>query len=288
LEDPHWTPLLATIDVEIAYDRDIRAQEKALWRLSSDFRSFPSTWFCTADAAERFAAPLRALSAAGHTIACHGRDHGTWEDYRILPYATIVKTLDEATSRIEAAIGVRPRMFRGPRMTTSESTQAALRQLGYIADFSPCSRRWDFLTASCFSWQWPSTPNSPYRPTSYNAFRRAGPPGADDLVAVPLSGLVLPLCSGTLYLMGEAVTRRLAAALNQHNGSPLVYLFHSYEFCGISHSTDDRPLHHRLFPQDADTRYRSNWKFLTGLQASGATPLAASAFIESLGYGKSL
>jgi peptidoglycan/xylan/chitin deacetylase (PgdA/CDA1 family) len=146
---PDPTPVLLTIDVEIAYDRDRHEQTEVLWCLVTECKTLPATWFCTADAAELFSAPLRALIATGHSIGCHGYDHGDWEDYRYLSPECVLQTLSAATQRIEAALGVRPRVFRGPRMTTSAATHAALRVLGYVADFSVCAWRFDVMVLIC-------------------------------------------------------------------------------------------------------------------------------------------
>ena len=133
-----------------------------------------ATWFCTAEAAERFALPLKALVKAGHSIGCHGLDHGEWEDYRLFSPEQAPRVLAEATDRIERAVGVRPRVFPGPRMTTSVATQAALRALGYEADFSVCARRFDLLAASRFNKRWVTTGAAPYQPALDDPFARWG------------------------------------------------------------------------------------------------------------------
>lgn len=277
-------PLLVTVDVEIAHDRDLGAQERALWRLHEAMAHTPATWFCTADAAERFRAPLRALAAAGHTIGCHGLDHQAWEDYRRLEADAAAGALAEATRRIEAVLGTRPRVFRGPRMTTSATTQAVLRRLGYQADFSVCAWRWDATTAGAFDRRWVSCAPRPYRPALDDAFARVGPPRRGDLSVVPLMGFGLPLCSGTLFLAGGAATLALAragAALAGAPDTPVVYLFHSYESCAVTRP-DRRPRHHRLYPADPERRHRANLRFIERLRGCFGEPMNAATYLRKV------
>jgi len=271
---------LVTIDVEIAHDRSLSDQEGALWRLLSELADFPATWFCTADAAEKFAEPLAALARCGHTIGCHGLDHAADEDYRKLSEHAQERRLTSATERISCAIGTRPKVFRGPRMTTSVTTQKILRKLRYKADFSACSRRMDLFTASCFDWRWSTTGPDPCRLLLGSV---TGDPNyeSDELLVVPLSGLGLPLCSGTLYLLGERNARRLVDAIRRTSSqAPIVYLYHSYEFCSVVRSCDRRPIHHRLYPTDPELRYQLNKKFLGYLETICETAYSADTFLE--------
>jgi hypothetical protein len=47
--------VLVTVDVEIAPDHHLDEQGQVLDRLRTDLRDLPTTWFCTAVAAERLA-----------------------------------------------------------------------------------------------------------------------------------------------------------------------------------------------------------------------------------------
>lgn len=277
------TPLLITVDVEIAHDRDVQKQLDALWRLAAQRPILPTTWFCTAVAAELFAEPLGLLAQTGHTIGCHGLDHGEWEDYRLLSPEQALATLAEATDRIERAVGVRPRVFRGPRMTTSAATQDALRALGYVADFSVCARRLDLIAASRFNKRWATIGARPYRPAPHDPFLPAGTPRPGELAVVPLSGWGLPLVSGSLYLLGQRLTQALTRTITrsaQQSGAPIVYLFHSYEFVDVCGPVDHRPLHHRLYPASAEARFHLNQRFLASLtNQHGLEPVCADQYI---------
>ncbi len=275
--------LLVTADVEIAHDRGIKEQADAIWRLGSELTLFPTTWFCTADAAELFAEPLRALAQAGHTIGCHGLNHGAWEDYRRLSPSCAMQTLRNATDRIETALGVKPRVFRGPRMTTSAATHSALRALGYLADFSVCAWRFDFMAASCFNWRWLAMGPATYCPTHEDPFLSVGRPVAGELAVVPLSGLGVPFVSGVVYLLGEKPMMGMAQAMLKiasRANPPIVYLFHSYEFVDIAGSIDHRPTHQRFYPTFAEDRYRINLRFLTKLRLElGLKPITADNYL---------
>src|SRR4030095_12387332 len=104
-------PLLVTVDVEIAHDRDIAHQRGILERLAIDRAGRPATSFCTATAAEAFSSPLRALARQGHAIGCHGLDHGTWEDYRQLDRQTAGGPLRAATDRNATSLRARASPF---------------------------------------------------------------------------------------------------------------------------------------------------------------------------------
>jgi peptidoglycan/xylan/chitin deacetylase (PgdA/CDA1 family) len=254
-------PLLVTVDVEIAHDRPLRQQREALYDLRAALTEVPTTWFTTADAAEVFTQPLQRLLAEGHEVGCHGLDHDDQEDYRRLPPARIRTLLTEATIRIEAALGVRPQVFRGPRMTTSVATHAILRDLNYRADFSVCSHRFDPWAASRYSWRWLGVGARPYAPLAADAFRADPTAGPDAFQVVPLSGMVLPFISGVLFLIGPGWTQRFAELLTRRAWrlrAPLVYLFHSYEFVDVSAAGDRRPWHHRLYLRPAEARRRAN------------------------------
>jgi peptidoglycan/xylan/chitin deacetylase (PgdA/CDA1 family) len=261
-------PLLVTVDVEIAHDRPLRQQREALDDLRTVLAKVPTTWFTTADAAEAFAQPLRRLLDEGHEIGCHGLDHHDQEDYRRLPLTQVRPLLTEATNRIEAALGVRPQVFRGPRMTTSVKTHTILRDLNYRADFSVCSRRFDPWAASRYSWRWLGVGPRPYAPLATDAFRTDPTAEPDAFQVVPLSGMVLPFISGVLFLIGPSWTQRFAGLLTSHarrRRAPLVYLFHSYEFVNVSATGDRRPWHHRLYLEPADARRRANQALVTHL-----------------------
>lgn len=272
---------IVTVDVEIAPDHDIDEQEQILDRLRADLQNFPVTWFCTADAAEKFRQPLRRLIGEGHEMGCHGLDHSPADDYRLMNFEEANKAISEATERIEAALEQRPKCFRGPRMTTSNQTQMALAAKGYRADFSVCAQRLDLFTCGGANALWLLSPRGAYHPAEKNPFRRGNLP----IWAVNLSSIGVPFLSGILYLAGlkfmKAFVRVLVAEAHI-TGNPIVYLFHSYEFARLVHF-GKQPLHQRAYISDRDRRYAMNLALLNYMCAlPDVRPMTASKFLEEL------
>lgn len=285
-------PLLVTADIEIAHDRDLDAQRDALRITRRQLAGAPATLFVTADAAEAFAPELRALTEDGHEIACHGRDHGPLEDYRHLSMPDALQILSEATDRIARALGVRPRLFRGPGFTTSAATHAALARLDYVADFSVCAHRVDAFASRGFVWEWPRTGPTPYRAAGTDPYSALAAQASHDdagLWVVPLSGAGAPFISALPYMIGVAASARFAsalAAMARHRDAPLVYLFHSYEYAALLPGRDNRPVHQRLYCADPAQRATRNAGLLRKLcDTPQMQPMTGSTFIDILGKG---
>jgi peptidoglycan/xylan/chitin deacetylase (PgdA/CDA1 family) len=272
-------PLLVTVDVEIAPDHHQDEQERILDKLREDLSGFPATWFCTATAAEQFSEPLQRLARSRHEIGCHGLDHSPNDDYRHMARDRAHRTINEATERIVTALGQRPLCFRGPRMTTSRQTQSALVANGYQADFSVCAQRIDLLTCGGASAFWLTTPRGAYHPATESPFRRGELP----LWVVNLSSLGIPYLSGILYLAGLSLMQVLFRALLTEarlTNSPIVYLFHSYEFTQLLYR-DRLPWHQRAYIGDRERRYQMNLALLNHMRASpDVCPMTASTFLE--------
>lgn len=279
--------LLITIDVEIAPDRDFDQQRHGLIQLAEALKGIPSTFFVTADAADAFSAELRLAASIGHEIGCHGLDHSPLDDYARLSVEDIDQRLREATRRIRSATGSPVRAFRGPRMTTSATTQSILRTLGISSDFSVCSHRADFMCASRYRWEWVGLKPHAYSPARSNAFARGQAEQDKPLLVVPLSGFGLPFLSGALYLLGRGIFKRFASFLAWHarrHRAPVVYLLHSYEFAELSGNDTCRPWHHRLYGMRPLDRYHANLdliSFLTG--TCRLVPQTASEFVDRYG-----
>lgn len=280
------TPLafLITLDLELAPDHDLDEQREVLARLCADLGALgaTATVFATAQAAELFDTELRAWIAQGHEIGCHGLDHARAEDYRRASFATARAWIATASRRIERALGVRPRSFRGPRMETSAATQRALVAEGYAADFSVCSGRFDPFACQSFDPRWLLAPRAPYRPSWDSPFRRGQLP----LWVVPTSSFGAPLSSGSRYLLGGAVSAGLMSLLAREarlRRGALVYLFHSYEFTRRTEIRDERPLYQRLYPRDPEWRYRANRSLLARALASADVEAStAGVYVQRL------
>ncbi len=272
-------PLLVTVDVEVASDHDLDEQAQVLDKLRCSLDSLPITWFCTAVAAEQFSDPLRRLILAGHEIGCHGVDHSPEDDYRRMSPEGAEAAISEATHRIVKVVGLRPRCFRGPRMTTSCYTQAALVNHGYHGDFSVCAQRADFFISGGADLFWLFAPRGAYQPSRNSPFQRGELP----LWVVNLSSLGVPFLSGVLYLGGLHLMKsffRSLVAEARCRGGPIVYLFHSYEFTSLTHSSR-LPWHQRLYLSDRARRYEMNLALLNYMSTyPGVQPMTASTFLE--------
>ncbi len=281
------------MDLEIAPDHDIHMQEEILGRLEADCGSLgiPLTVFSTAAAAGRFAGPVRELARGGHEIACHGLDHGPAENYRRMSIERARSMIGESTARLERVLNKRPRSFRGPGMSTSSITQAVLEEQGFAADFSVCPQRLDFLRPAGGSAGWLFAPRCPYHPGDGSPYRR----GRRSILVVPLSGVGVPFLSGVMFLLGLGFMKayfRLLVALARSSGSPIVYLFHSYEFTPCTTGTvggkrprpgtgvKRRPLH-RLYIGDRERRYRSTLAlFEYMLSMGGVRPMTGLEYVR--------
>jgi len=95
---------------------------------------------------------LRLLSAAGHEIGNHSFQHEPW--LHLYSESEIQREFAQAEEAIEQATGVRPRGFRGPGFSVSETVIKVLIARGYRYDAStlptflgPLARAYYFFTA---------------------------------------------------------------------------------------------------------------------------------------------
>lgn len=105
------------------------------------------------DAAREESQPvLRQISDAGHDIGNHSFRHEPW--LHLYARDELVEELGRAEDAIEEATGIRPRGFRGPGFSVSETVLDVLCERGYDYDAStlpmyigPLARRYYFWTA---------------------------------------------------------------------------------------------------------------------------------------------
>lgn len=277
-------PLLITLDLEIAPDHNDSQHSEVLQKLLYDFEllGVKSTIFVTAEASERYR-HLSDFVSRGHEIGCHGVHHRKDENYAKFTYKQSYDYLKTATERIQNATGVRTVYFRGPALSTSSPTQAALVDLGYCADFSVCSRRADVFISRGGNTGWYFAPSKPYHPHVNSPFRKGNVP----LWVVPLSALGMPFMSGTLYLLRTWFMSSLYKALllesNQVN-NPIVFLFHSYEFTQQIEKQSN--LIHRLYVKDRDHRYALFINFLKRMISDSKIEcMTATQLIRALNKG---
>lgn len=288
-------PLLITMDLEIAYDHNIKEQKLILLKLFDELNriKLPLTIFSTSEAANLFKDELQSLQYSKHEIGCHGLDHSYKENYKKMSRNEIVNNLTTASKNIENIILEKPVCFRGPSMSTSSTTQEVLIANGYKADFSICSQRMDILNSKGGVVRWLFAPRLPYHPSKRNPYRKGDMP----IWVVPLSSIGIPFISGILYLFKLRFMKfifRLLYNEAKKTSKPIVYLFHSYEFTkylGTTKENDQekiitkqkRPLHQSLYMSNPEQRYQMNidlFKYM--LSFDSVLPMTGKEYVEHL------
>jgi Polysaccharide deacetylase len=285
-------PLLITMDLEVAYDHDIDEQQDILAKIQEDLLKLqlPITVFTTSEAARIFRDGLKSLKDCGNEIGCHGWNHDTSENYRMMTSDYISRNITSSTSFIEDIVKYRPVSFRGPGMSTSTETQRILLENGYTSDYSVCSQRIDFFNSIGWNAKWLSSPRLPYHPSEKSPYTRGNLP----IWVIPLSCIGLPFISGILYLFGTEFMKFFARMLIRESmttGKPIVYLFHSYEFCSYTRHRKETEVQkragkktlHRLYAQDIRKRYNDNLDLLKYMSSiDSICPFTAKSYEQYL------
>jgi hypothetical protein len=137
--------------------------------------------------------------------------------------------IERATRLLEEQTGAAITAFRGPRVKVSSVALKVLAEYGYLTDSSVCSQRLDLLSSNLIHTGWLRAPRSPYHPHRDSAFKR----GDLDILEVPVSALMLPFISTSLYVFRLPVVKMLFRMLYveaRRKGKPIVYLVHPEEF----------------------------------------------------------
>jgi peptidoglycan/xylan/chitin deacetylase (PgdA/CDA1 family) len=187
------------------------------------------TFFFVAKEAQQVPGYSRLLPEAGHEIGCHGLTHGDEEEYDTMPPGMQEEYLQKATGVLRSLSGSEIVSFRGPRVKVSGPTLSILSRMGYVADSTVCSQRFDVVSSNLIHTGWLRAPRRPYHPSATDAYRR----GDLSILEVPISAFGLPLISSALYVLGVEVMKaafRLLYWESRRTGKPIVYLFHPYEF----------------------------------------------------------
>ena len=117
-------------------------------------RNLTITWFVVGQDASmpEHHSVLKSIADAGHEIGNHSYQHEPW--LHLYPEADIDVELAKTEAAIEAATGLRPRGFRGPGFSLSETVLRVLHRRGYEYDCStfptylgPLARAYYFMTA---------------------------------------------------------------------------------------------------------------------------------------------
>lgn len=288
-------PLVVTMDLEIAHDHDLDEQQNVLSTLCSKLKTLnlPITAFTTSEAATYFPDEIRKLMSNGNEIGCHGLRHRSEENYRKMSADLITEYIESSTYNIEGITNVKPVSFRGPGMSTSTDAQRVLINNGYSSDFSVCSQRVDITNSRGGELSWLISPRCAYHPSGKSPYTKGDLP----IWVVPLSCIGLPFISGILYLFGLNFMKLFFRVLlneAKRKNNPIVYMFHSYEFCGFNEheafegkscesGKSKRKLIHRLYEIDRTKRFEMNISLLRYmLSFDQIRPFTANEYINSL------
>jgi len=224
-------PVLITWDIDPNTRFDLAQKRQALQTAVELCRELEiaATFFFVAQEAASYPEEIAEIRRAGHEIGCHGLTHGKEEEYDRVPKEMQRSYIERATRLLEKQTGTSITAFRGPRVKVSHVTLKLLAEYGYLADSSVCSQRLDLLSSNLINSGWLVAPRSPYHPHRDSAFKR----GDLDILEVPVSALMLPFISTSLYILKLPVMKvlfRLLYAEARRMGKPIVYLAHPEEF----------------------------------------------------------
>ena len=224
-------PILITCDLDPTPEISLEDKQKSLEKTQRLFDEYgiKATFFIVANLAENYRSAIRQFSDEGHEIGCHGLTHEEEEEYHILPEDVQREYLKQATAIIENVSRNPVRSFRGPRVKTSHTTQKILEELNYSSDCSVCSQRIDFISSNFIKPGWIFAPRLPYHPSDKNAFKK----GNRKILVVPVSAIILPFISGSLYIFGLGFMKKFFDILykeSKNTRKPIVYLMHPTEF----------------------------------------------------------
>jgi len=224
-------PVLITCDIDPTPEVCLENKKHAITLTMELFEEYgiKSTFLFVANMAKLFNSEIKKLQHDGHEIGCHGLTHHEEEEYNRLPEGIQREYLTTATKILEDLTEHPVRSFRGPRVKTSHITHKILEELNYSADCSVCSQRIDLVSSNLINTGWIFAPRLPYHPSINSAFKK----GTRRIVVVPVSAIVLPFISGTLYIFGLQFMKKLFDILyleSKKSGKPIVYLMHPAEF----------------------------------------------------------
>jgi len=232
-------PVIITCDIdptpEVVLDKKREALDSAA--ILFDRYGIKATYFFVANLARNFNSEIKELLKYGNEIGCHGLEHGVEEEYNRMPEDVQRKYLITATKKLEDLTGNAIHSFRGPMVKTSYITQQILDELDYWVDSSVCSQRIDFISSNMLNLRWIFAPRIPYHPSNKSVVKK----GKRKLWVVPVSALVFPFISSTLYSLGIGLMKPLFNILYHESvltGKPIVYLMHPVEFAQISKSSE--------------------------------------------------
>ncbi len=292
--DTAGVAVLLTGDVDFSTHHRMEDKRRAFAHLLAAGRELSGsfTLFFVAREAEQVPEYPALLRQAGHEIGCHGLTHGEEEEYDSMRPEMQETYLRQATGILRSLSGTDVVSFRGPRVKVSGPTLSLLSRLGYVADSTVCSQRFDLVSSNLIHGGWLRAPRRPYHPSATDAYRRGDLP----ILEVPVSALGLPFISSALYVLGIRFMKmafRLLYWESRRTGKPIVYLFHPYEFADeIPGAKDYRAnlkvhgirLRRHLYRGDAATKLEWTlrlWRYMAGFE--GVRFLSMSQYVKARG-----
>ena len=163
-------------------------------------------------------------------------------------------------------------------------------ETGFLMDFSVSPRRLDFFNSRGAGPGSFFAPCRPYHPGIRTPFRK----GDRKLLVVPLSCKGIPFLSGSLFLFGLSAMKALFKTLligAKRHGSPIVYLFHSYEYAEYTgdkavgagssppETAEKRKALHGLYAKNRDRRYEDTFSLFKYILSFGSVrPMTGREF----------
>jgi peptidoglycan-N-acetylglucosamine deacetylase len=89
-----------------------------------------ATFFVLGEKARRYPELVRAIAADGHALGLHGHEHDRL--YALRSARVVARDLERAAAALEAAVGVRPALFRPPVGFVSPSVAVAAERAGLV------------------------------------------------------------------------------------------------------------------------------------------------------------
>lgn len=221
-------PVLITWDVDPRHNLERKRQALQITIDLCRELNIPATFFFTAQEIVSYPEEIAEMKRSGHEIGCHGLTHGSEEEYNRMAPEMQRDYIERATRLLEKESGASITSFRGPRVKISSITLKLLAEYGYLADSSVCSQRLDLVSSNLVNTGWLVAPRSPYHPHRDNAFKR----GDIDILEVPVSALMVPFISSSLYVLRLPLMKALFRLLYVEarlTNKPIVYLAHPAE-----------------------------------------------------------
>ena len=217
-------PVLITFDVDPSKNINV-AMNKSI-KLLNDL-DINCTFFYTAKLANT--STCKKLIKEKHEIGCHALNHDDYEEFDKLSSKETMSLLKKAIDILKKKTGKKITSFRSARVKISSSTLKVLQKLGFKADSSVCSQRFDLISSNLINLGWLVSPRMPYFPSKNSPYKK----GTLKILEIPVSAIILPFISTTLRIFGLTLMKILFNLLyfeSKFTGKPIVYLVHPHEF----------------------------------------------------------